>query len=121
MNVPILKQGSCLIASVQSELTDSAWSRLRDELLERVGSQRCKSVVVDVTGMSVIDSFAGKMLGTLGEMVRLRGAQTVVVGLQPEVAFAMVQLGLHLGGLTTAIDLEDGLARLGLELRSRTP
>ena len=121
MRVPILKQGQCLIASVQSELTDSEWKELRDDLLARVGTQRCTSVLVDVTGMSVVDSFAGKMLGTLGDMVRLRGARTVVVGLQPEVAFSMVQLGLHLGGMTTAVDLEDGLARLGLELRSRDP
>jgi rsbT antagonist protein RsbS len=109
VSVPILKQGKVLIASVQAELTDSDWAELRDTLLARVGKERSSAVVVDVGQMSVLDSYAGKMLSSLGDMLRLRGARTVVVGIQPEVAFAMVQLGLHLGGIHTALDLEDGL------------
>lgn len=112
MSVPILRQGRRLIASVQSDLTDSDWASMRDNLLRRVGEERITGVVVDVSEMSVLDSYAGRMLSSLGDMLHLRGAKAVVVGIQPDVAFAMVQLGLHLGGLKTALDLDDALAIL---------
>lgn len=112
MRVPILKQGNYLIASIQSALTDEDLLQLRDDLAAQVGKYRAKGVIVDVTAVDVMDSFATRTLRDLGQMIRLRGAQTVIVGIQPEVAFAMVQLGLELGHVATALDLEEGLALL---------
>src|SRR5258705_11400518 len=93
MQVPILKQRDYLIASVQSVLSDEDLLRLRDELATRVGRNRSKGVIIDVTVMDVIDSFATRTLRAIAHMVRLRGAETVIVGIQPELAFSMVQLG----------------------------
>jgi len=112
MLVPILKQGDFLIASIQSSLTDADLLQLRDDLVEQVGRYRSRGVIVDVTVLDVMDSFAVRTLSTLAQMVTLRGAETVIVGIQPEVAFAMVQLGLTLGAVATALDLEEGLAYL---------
>ena len=112
MSVPILKQGSILIASVQSELTDADLTQLRDDLLERVGSFRVSGVIIDVTALDVIDSFAARTLSNTAEMVRLRGASTVIVGIQADVAFSMIQLGLTFRNVITALDLEEGLAIL---------
>jgi len=112
MEVPILKQGDYLIASIQSALTDADLLRLRDELAERVGRFRSRGVIVDVTVLDVMDSFASRTLSAIAHMTKLRGAETVIVGIQPEVAFAMVQLGLTLAGVETALDLEEGLAFL---------
>lgn len=110
--IPILKQGRTLITSLQHELTDTEWEGLRDTLLERVGEDGCDGVVVDITGMPVLDSFAGRTLADISRMLRLRGARTVICGIQPEVAFTMARLGLTLGGADTALDFEEGLARL---------
>jgi len=112
MHVPILKQGGYLIASVQSVLSDADLLELRDDLAERVGRFRSRGVVIDVTVLDVIDSFATRMLREAAHMLRLRGAETVIVGIQPEVALTMVQLGLTLEGVGTALDLEEGLAHL---------
>ena len=109
MEVPILKQGDYLIASIQSALTDADLSQLREALVERVGRFRSRGVIVDVTALDVTDSFAVRTLRDIAHMARLRGAETVIVGIQPEVAFAMVQLGLTLKGIATALDLEEGL------------
>jgi rsbT antagonist protein RsbS len=110
--VPILKQGDYLIASIQTALTDTDVFELRDDLLERAGTLRSKGIIVDVTALDVMDSFASRSLRAIAHMANLRGAQTVMVGIQPEVAFAMVQLGLTLEGVHTALDLEEGLAFL---------
>jgi rsbT antagonist protein RsbS len=112
MQVPILKQGGYLIASIQSVLSDSDLVQLRDNLGERVGTYRSRGVIIDVTVLDVIDSFATRTLRTIAHMLKLRGAETVIVGIQPDVAFAMVQLGLTLEGVGTALDLEEGLAYL---------
>jgi rsbT antagonist protein RsbS len=108
--VPIFKQGATLIASVQSVLSDSDLHKLRDELVAAVGRHRSRGVIIDVTPLDVMDSFAVRTLQDLATMTKLRGAETVVVGIQPEVAFSMVQLGLTLPSVTTALDLEEGLA-----------
>jgi len=110
--VPILKQGGYLIATVQAALTDRDLAELRDSLIERVGRYRSRGVIVDVTALDVMDSYAARTLRDLAYMAKLRGAQTVIVGIQPDVAFAMVQLGLMLEGVATALDLEEGLAFL---------
>lgn len=112
MPVPILKQRDFLIASIQAALTDEDLAALRDELVKQVGKFRSRGVIVDVTALDVLDSFAARTLRDLAHMSRLRGAETVIVGIQPEVAFAMVQLGLTLEDVATALDLEEGLAFL---------
>ena len=113
MQVPILKQGAYLIATVQSALTDEDLKQLRDALVGQVSKVRARGVIVDVTALDVIDSFATRTLRDVAHMIRLRGAETVIVGIQPEVAFSMVKLGLTLEGVATSLDLEEGLAYLG--------
>ncbi|OLC31695.1 MAG: anti-anti-sigma factor [Armatimonadetes bacterium 13_1_40CM_64_14] len=112
MTVPILKQRDYLIASIQAALTDADLKHLRDALVAQVGDYRSRGVIVDVTALDVMDSFAVRTLRDLAHMTRLRGAETVIVGIQPEVAFAMTQLGLRLEGVAAALDLEEGLAYL---------
>ena len=112
MEVPILKQGPYLIATIQSALADRDLLQLRDALLESVGQTRARAVIVDVTALDVLDSFATRTLRDLAHMIRLRGAETVIVGIQPAVAFAMAQFGLTLEGVATTLDLEEGLAYL---------
>ena len=119
MGVPILKQSQVLIATIQSALTDADLVELRDALTRRIGADRARGVIVDVTALDVLDSFASRTLRDLADMVRLRGAETVIVGVQPEVAFAMVQLGITLETVATALDLEEGLAYLDKKLRHR--
>jgi rsbT antagonist protein RsbS len=85
---------------------------LRDQLTERVGRLRSRGVVIDVTALDVLDSFATRMIRGIAYTAKLRGAQTVVAGIQPDVALAMVQLGLSLDGIATALDLEEGLVVL---------
>src|SRR2546421_2724893 len=121
MHVPVLKQGGYLIASVQSVLSDADLLQLRDDLAERVGQFRSRGVIIDVTVLDVIDSFATRTLRTIAYMLKLRGAETVIVGIQPEVAFAMVQLGLTLEGIGAALDLEEGLAYLDRETKKKRP
>ena len=110
MAVPILKQGDVLIASLQEALTDHALVQLRDDLSERIGRLRARAVILDVTALDVLDSFATRTIRGIAYTAKLRGARAVVVGIQPEVAFAMVQLGLTLDGVDTALDLEGGMA-----------
>ena len=117
MQVPILKQRDYLIASIQAALTDADLLQLRDALVTQVGTFRSRGVIVDVTALDVMDSFAVRTLRDLAHMIRLRGAETVIVGIQPEVAFAMVQLGLTLAGVSTALDLEEGLAFLDKRIK----
>jgi rsbT antagonist protein RsbS len=121
VEVPILKQGLYLIASIQAALSDVDLVHLRDALAEKVGKFRARGVIVDVTVLDVMDSFASRTLRDLAHMTRLRGAETVIVGIQPEVAFAMVQLGLTLEGVDTALDLEEGLAFLDKKTKRHTP
>jgi len=112
MSIPILKQGFYLIASIQSAPTDSEWREMGKMLAERVGKLRSRGVVVDVTVLDLIDSFAARTLREIAQIVKLRGAEPVIVGIQPDVAFSMVQLGLTLGDVPTELDLEEGMATL---------
>jgi rsbT antagonist protein RsbS len=121
VQVPILKQGQYLIASIQAALNDEDLVQLRDALAGQVGRFRARGVIVDVTVLDVMDSFASRTLRDLAHMTRLRGAETVIVGIQPEVAFAMVQLGLTLEGVMTALDLEEGLAYLEKKTKRLAP
>jgi rsbT antagonist protein RsbS len=119
MPVPILKQGPILIATVQNALSDSDTELFRERLMQTVTEYRAQGIVVDVTAIDVLDSFAARSLQTVARMTSLRGAHTVIVGLQPEVAFSMVQLGIIFEDMDTALDLEEGLALLNRRLASR--
>lgn len=110
MFLPILKLGTALIVPLPESLTDSEWKQLRDEVLARLGSFRSRKIVVDVSAMDVMDSYATRVLDGMARMVALRGAQMVVVGISPPVAFAMAQLGLTLSSATTALDLDEAMS-----------
>ena len=112
MPASILKQGHYLIASIQSALTDSEVLQLQDDIAEQVGKFRSRGVILDVSGLDVIDSFDSRALHAMAITAKLRGANAVLVGIRPEVAFAIVQMGLTLEGVLTALDLEEGLAVL---------
>jgi rsbT antagonist protein RsbS len=112
MTVPILEQGGILIASLQHAQSDSDLSQLQERLLDGVSRRRAGGVVLDVSAVDVMDSFAVRTLRTIAHAARLCGARTVIVGIQPEVAFAMTQLGIGLEGIATALDLDDGLLAL---------
>ena len=112
MRVPILKQQDFLIASVQEGLSDIQWQELRDDLSAKVGQYRTFGVIVDISSLDVLDSYATRTLRSIAYITALRGARTVVVGIQPDVAYSMVRLGLNLENIETALDLEDGLAIL---------
>ena len=117
--VSILRQGNNLIASVHTALDDSQLTRFQADLIEQIGQYRSKGVVIDVAALDVLDSFGSRTLQAIAEMARLRGAATVIVGIQPEVAYAMVELGMNTESLATALDLEEGL--LYLERVARHP
>jgi rsbT antagonist protein RsbS len=105
----ILVQGPNLIVSIHAALDDDQLVKLQRDLLERVGSKRMKGILIDVAALDVLDSFAARTLGDLAYMARLRGARTVVVGIAPEVAIALVRLAVSMPLVKTALDLEEGL------------
>jgi rsbT antagonist protein RsbS len=110
--VAVLHQGAYLIASIQSDLSDSEVVHLRDDLAERVGRVRARGIIIDVGAMDVIDSFVARSLRSIAITARLRGAETVVVGIQPDVAIAMVHFDLNLEPLRAALDLNEAIAML---------
>jgi len=112
MKVPILKQGNILIATIQSALTDQDLNNLQNELSHQVSHYRSQGVVIDITELDVMDSFSTRTLRNIANILKLRGANTVIVGMQPDVAYAMVELGLTLPDIKTARDLEEGLILL---------
>ena len=112
MSVAILQQGDYLIASIQSDLNDKQVLELREELADLVGKSRVRGIVIDVAALDVIDSFVARSLRSIVQTARLRGAETVIVGIQPDVAIAMVQFRLNLGQLRVALDLDEALALL---------
>ncbi len=118
VHVPILKQGPYLIASIQSALSDEDLIQLRDALVAEVRKLRSRGVIVDVTALDVMDSFATRTLRDIAHMIHLSGAEMVIVGIQPEVAFALVRLGLKLEGVAIALDLEEGLLYLDRKVRT---
>jgi rsbT antagonist protein RsbS len=119
MQAPILKNGPYLIASLQAELTDTDLLELQDALVEQVGRLRSRGVILDVTTLDVMDSFATRTLRNIVQAVGLRGAEAVIAGIRPEVALAMVQLGLdqRLSHVRTTLDLEEALAMLDRQNR----
>ena len=107
--VSILRQGDTLVASVHTALDDSEMVRFQDDLVRQIGEHRARGIIIDVAALDVIDSFGSRTLQSIADIARLRGAVTVIVGIQPEVAFAMVRLGMGMGEVPTALDLEEGL------------
>src|SRR4051794_23423099 len=105
----ILSQGPNLIVSIHTALNDEQLTRLQRTLLDKVGRQRSRGIIIDVAAVDVLDSFAARTLADLAHMARLRGAETVVVGIASDVAMAMVRLALHVPLIRTALDLEEGL------------
>jgi rsbT antagonist protein RsbS len=117
MPIPVLKQGEVLIACMQTDLTDRDLLQLKDELAEKVGRFRSRGVVIDLSVVDVLDSFATRTVRGIVETVKLRGAEAIIVGIQPDVAFAMVQLGLTLEGIATALDLEEGMEFIAARMK----
>jgi rsbT antagonist protein RsbS len=111
--VSILRQGDYLLASINAALDDTEMVRFRDALVDRIGDERARGVIVDVAALDVLDSYGARTLGTIAEIARLRGAETVIVGVSPEIAFTMVRLGMSIPHVHTALDLEQGLQLLG--------
>jgi rsbT antagonist protein RsbS len=109
--VSILRQGDFLIASIHAALDDTELLRFQEDLVGQIGSSRAQGIVIDVAALDVLDSYASSALRDLAQMARLRGATTVIVGIQPDVAFAIVRLGMDLD-VHSALDLEEGLAYL---------
>jgi rsbT antagonist protein RsbS len=110
--VSILRQGDNLIASIHTALDDSEMVRFQRNLIEQIGQHRSRGVIIDVAALDVLDSFGSLTLRSIAEMARLRGAETVIVGIQPDVAYSMVELGLGTGSVHAALDLEEGLEYL---------
>jgi rsbT antagonist protein RsbS len=111
MLVSVLRQGDFLIASIHTALDDEEMLRFQQDVVARIGRERSRGIVIDVAALDVLDSFGTRCLRNLAHIARLRGAETVIVGIQPDVAFAMVQLGTDLE-MHTALDLEEGLELL---------
>jgi rsbT antagonist protein RsbS len=112
MSVAILRQGDYLIASIRSDLSDAQLLAFRDDLAERVWAQRIKGIIVDVAALDVIDSFIARSLRSIAETARMRGAATVIVGIKPDVAIAMVQFNLNLDALRAVLDLDEAVTLL---------
>ena len=110
--VSILRQGPYLIASIHTALDDSQMVRFQKDLIHQIGEHRSSGVIIDVAALDVLDSFGTRTLSDIAEIARLRGATTVIVGIQPSVAFAMVELGMGTGSVYTALDLEEGMEYL---------
>jgi rsbT antagonist protein RsbS len=110
--VPVLKIGDILLVSIQIDLEDQMVLDLQEDLSERIVSTGAHGVVIDISALEIVDSFVGRMLATIAAISRVLGAETVVVGMRPAVAMTLVELGLSLGGVRTALDLEQGLRQL---------
>jgi rsbT antagonist protein RsbS len=110
--IPILRMGDILVVTIQVDMHDRLALSLQDDLTRRIVADGARGVLIDISTLEVVDSFIGRMLGNVASMSRLLDATTVVVGMQPAVAITMVELGLSLQGILTALDVEKGIERL---------
>ena len=110
--IPILKMGSFLLVTIQVDLYDRLALNLEADLIQMVDKVRAKGVLIDISAVNIVDSFMGRILGNIASMSRILDAQTVVVGMQPAVAITLVELGLPLNGVRTALNVEKGMALL---------
>jgi rsbT antagonist protein RsbS len=112
MRIPILKMGRCLIVSIQVDMDDRTAVTLQDDLMEHIVRHAAKGVLIDISSLDVVDSFIGRMLANTAAMARILDADTVVVGMQPSVAITLVELGLSLRGVQSALNVERGMELL---------
>ena len=110
--IPILKMGDCLLVSIQVDMHDRLAMTLQDDLTERITKTRARGVLIDISSLEIVDSFIGRMLANIAAMARVLDADTVVVGMQPAVAITLVELGLSLEGVRTALNVDRGMALL---------
>lgn len=110
--IPILKIGTTLLVTIQIDMHDRLAMALQDDLTNRIIEEKAKGVIIDISAIDIVDSFIGRMLGNIASMSRLLDAATIVVGMQPAVAITMVELGLSLKGVQTALNVEKGLKLL---------
>jgi len=110
--IPILKMGSFLLVTIQVDLYDRLALNLESDLIQMVDKIGAKGVLIDISAVNIVDSFMGRILGNIASMSRILDAQTVVVGMQPAVAITLVELGLPLNGVRTALNVEKGMALL---------
>jgi rsbT antagonist protein RsbS len=110
--IPILKMGDVLLVTIQVDMHDRLAMRLQDDLTERIVSDRARGVLIDISSLEVVDSFIGRMLATTAGMARILDAETVVVGMRPAVAITLVELGLSLPDVRTALNVEQGMQLL---------
>jgi rsbT antagonist protein RsbS len=107
--IPILKMGNCLLVSIQVDMHDQLALALQDDLTEKISSTRARGVLIDISSLEIVDSFMGRMLGNIAAMASVLDARTVVVGMRPAVAITLVELGLSLAGVATALNVEKGM------------
>jgi rsbT antagonist protein RsbS len=110
--IPILKMGEYLLVTIQVDMHDRLAMTLQDDLTSRIVSARAKGVLIDISALEIVDSFIGRMLGDIAAMSRVLDAETVVVGMRPAVAITLVELGLSLAGVRTALNVERGMELL---------
>jgi rsbT antagonist protein RsbS len=116
--IPILRMGSFLLVSIQVDMHDRLALALQEDLTTRLSTTSASAVLIDISSLTIVDSFIGRMIANISGMARIMDAETVVVGMQPAVAITLVELGLSLPGVRTALDVERGMARLKRALPS---
>ena len=116
--IPILKMGDCLLVTIQVDMHDRLATTLQDDLTDRIAATKARGVVIDISALEIVDSFIGRMLANIAAMSRVLDARTVVVGMQPAVAITLVELGLSLPGVSTALNVEKGMALIGRAMGS---
>ena len=120
--IPILKMGDCLLVTIQVDMHDRLAMTLQEDLTTRVVETRARGVLIDISALDIVDSFIGRMLGYIAAMARVLDAKTVLVGMQPSVAITLVELGLELPGVNTALNVERGMEMIrGAIASSGTP
>jgi rsbT antagonist protein RsbS len=117
--IPILKMGSCLLVTIQVDMHDQLAMTLQDDLTDRISTTRARGVLIDISSLEIVDSFIGRTLGNIAAMARILDATTVVVGMRPAVAITLVELGMALDGVRTALDVEKGMALIQSALGER--
>lgn len=117
--IPILKMGSCLLVTIQVEMHDQLAMTLQDDLTQQIAAHRARGVLIDISSLEIVDSFIGRTLGNIAAMARVLDATTVVVGMRPAVAITLVELGMALEGVRTALDVEKGMALIQAALADR--